>query len=74
MVSLSFDITISDGNISGGTTYLPYVFGVTANGNAVVIEKDTSSECADLIRKYKDLLDCGAITDEEFERKKRELL
>ena len=26
-------------NLHGGTTYLPYVFGVTANGNAVVIEK-----------------------------------
>lgn len=27
-------------NSGGGTTYLPYVFGVTANGNAVVIEPD----------------------------------
>jgi len=27
-------------NVSGGTTYLPYVFGVTANGNAVIIEKN----------------------------------
>jgi uncharacterized protein YbjQ (UPF0145 family)/transposase-like protein len=27
-------------NSSGGTTYLPYVFGVTANGNAVMIEKN----------------------------------
>jgi uncharacterized protein YbjQ (UPF0145 family) len=26
-------------NSHGGTTYLPYVFGVTANGNAVIIEK-----------------------------------
>ena len=26
-------------NLNGGTTYLPYVFGVTANGNAVIIEK-----------------------------------
>ena len=26
---------------NGGTLYLPYVFGVTANGNAVVIEKDS---------------------------------
>lgn len=26
-------------NLSGGTTYQPYVFGVTANGNAVIIEK-----------------------------------
>lgn len=26
--------------MSGNTKYLPYVFGVTANGNAVIIEKD----------------------------------
>ncbi|PWG59740.1 hypothetical protein DF200_06100 [Bifidobacterium catulorum] len=26
-------------NMNGGTLYLPYVFCVTANGNAVVIEK-----------------------------------
>lgn len=31
-------------NIRGGTTYLPYVFGVTANGNAVVIEKIEEDE------------------------------
>lgn len=27
-------------NMNGGTLYLPYVFCVTANGNAVIIEKD----------------------------------
>ena len=27
-------------NMSGGTLYMPYVFAVTANGTAVVIEKD----------------------------------
>ena len=27
-------------NSEGGTTYLPYVFAVTANGNAVTIEKN----------------------------------
>jgi len=27
-------------NSGGGTLYLPYVFGVTANGNAVIIEKE----------------------------------
>ena len=30
-------------NASGGTTYLPYVIAVTANGNAVVIEKNKDS-------------------------------
>lgn len=29
-------------NIVGGTTYLPYVICVTANGNAVIIEKDNN--------------------------------
>jgi hypothetical protein len=27
-------------NQQGGVTYLPYVFAVTANGNAVTIEKN----------------------------------
>lgn len=27
-------------NAGGGTLYLPYVFCVTANGNAVIIEKE----------------------------------
>lgn len=30
-------------NFGGGTTYMPYIFGVTANGNAVVIEKIENS-------------------------------
>lgn len=42
VIGVDFDyITIDPetANSSGGTTYLPYVFCVTANGNAVVIEK-----------------------------------
>ena len=35
---LTLDPETASGN--GGTLYLPYVFCVTANGNAVVIEKD----------------------------------
>ena len=30
--------------LAGGTTYQPYVFGVTANGNAVIIEKNKATE------------------------------
>ena len=30
-------------NSQGGTLYMPYVFGVTANGNAVVIEENKPS-------------------------------
>lgn len=41
IIGVDFDyITLEPetANSSGGTTYLPYVFGVTANGNAVKIE------------------------------------
>lgn len=42
VIGVDFDyITLEPetANIAGGTTYMPYVFCVTANGNAVVIEK-----------------------------------
>lgn len=42
VIGVDFDYLTLDpqtANMHGGTTYLPYVFGVTANGNAVVIEK-----------------------------------
>ena len=43
VVGVDFDYLTLDpetASSSGGTMYLPYVFGVTANGNAVVIEKN----------------------------------
>lgn len=43
VIGVDFDyITLEPetANSGGGTTYLPYVFCVTANGNAVVIEKN----------------------------------
>lgn len=43
VIGVDFDYLTLDpqtANASGGTTYYPYVFGVTANGNAVVIEKE----------------------------------
>jgi len=42
VIGVDFDYLTLDpqtANTSGGTVYLPYVFGVTANGNAVIIEK-----------------------------------
>ena len=42
VIGVDFDYLTLDpvtANITGGTTYAPYVFGVTANGNAVIIEK-----------------------------------
>jgi uncharacterized protein YbjQ (UPF0145 family) len=42
VIGVDFDYLTLDPetvNASGGTLYMPYVFGVTANGNAVVIEK-----------------------------------
>ncbi len=47
VIGVDFDyITLEPetANSSGGTTYLPYVFGVTANGNAVIIEKIEDDE------------------------------
>ncbi|MDV2632778.1 heavy metal-binding domain-containing protein [Lactococcus lactis] len=43
VIGVDFDYLTLDPetvNSNGGTLYLPYVFGVTANGNAVIIEKD----------------------------------
>ena len=42
IIGVDFDYMTLDpqtANATGGTTYLPYVFGVTANGTAVKIEK-----------------------------------
>lgn len=43
VIGVDFDYLTLDpqtANLRGGTTYMPYVFGVTANGNAVIIEKN----------------------------------
>ena len=43
VIGVDFDYLTLDpqtANFGGGTTYLPYVFGVTANGNAVIIERN----------------------------------
>lgn len=42
VIGVDFDYLTLDpqtANLGGGTTYQPYIFGVTANGNAVIIEK-----------------------------------
>jgi uncharacterized protein YbjQ (UPF0145 family) len=47
VIGVDFDYLTLDpetANSSGGTTYLPYVFGVTADGNAVIIEKNKTSD------------------------------
>jgi len=43
VIGVDFDYLTLDPetvNSNGGTLYLPFLFGVTANGNAVIIEKD----------------------------------
>jgi len=50
VIGVDFDYLTLDpqtATSAGGTMYLPYVFGVTANGNAVIIEKNdrTSLKC-----------------------------
>ncbi len=45
VIGVDFDYLTLDpqtANFNGGTTYQPYIFGVTANGNAVIIEKTES--------------------------------
>ncbi len=42
VIGVDFDYLTLDpqtAHLGGGTTYQPYIFGVTANGNAVIIEK-----------------------------------
>ena len=41
---------------------------------AVIIKESAPVSVADEIKKYKELLDMGAITEEEFEKKKKQLL
>lgn len=46
VIGVDFDYLTLDPetvNANGGTLYMPYVFGVTANGTAVLIEKDAAS-------------------------------
>lgn len=46
IIGVDFDyITLEPETVNnqGGTLYMPYVFGVTANGNAVTIEKNHAS-------------------------------
>jgi uncharacterized protein YbjQ (UPF0145 family) len=46
VIGVDFDYLTLDPetvNSQGGTLYMPYVFGVTANGNAVVIEENRPS-------------------------------
>lgn len=46
VIGVDFDYLTLDpetANSSGGVMYLPYVFGVTANGNAVVIKKKSTN-------------------------------
>lgn len=47
VIGVDFDYLTLDpvtANAAGGTMYLPYVFGVTANGNAVIIEKNKTAD------------------------------
>jgi hypothetical protein len=44
------------------------------NNNQTVIHKEEKLSSADELKKYKDLLDSGVITQEEFDAKKKQLL
>ncbi len=45
---------------------------VNAKNTSMVVKQETSN--ADELKKYKDLLDSGVITQEEFDQKKKQLL
>lgn len=45
-----------------------------SNENVISNQSNNISSAADEIKKYKELLDCGAISQEEFDAKKKQLL
>lgn len=65
-------------NIFAGWTIIAWIIAlIWANAEpkqAVVVERTISESSADELKKYKDLLDSGIITAEEFESKKKKLL
>jgi uncharacterized protein YbjQ (UPF0145 family) len=72
VIGVDFDYLTLDpqtANSTGGTTYLPYVFGVTANGNAVIIEKNNTHNniaCTDI-----DAMEYNRGSDAGFGRRAR---
>ena len=65
-------------NIFAGWTILAWVIALiwanTEPKSQTVIQQTTSQSNADEIKKYKDLLDSGVITHEEYDAKKKQLL
>lgn len=65
-------------NIFAGWTIIAWIIALiwanTEPKQAVVVERTISESSADELKKYKDLLDSGIITAEEFEIKKKKLL
>ncbi len=51
-----------------------YIQDKVKSTNTIVVEQNASTSNADELRKFKQLLDEGIITDEEFQKKKKELL
>ena len=65
------------GYSTAGFTLMGFFLGVIGLIIALVLPSRTGAEsttAADILIKYKRLLDEGAITQEEFDRKKQELL
>ena len=68
IIGVDFDyITLEPetANISGGTLYEPYIICVTANGNAVVIEKESDAEGSPVQRQWM-CTSCGKINSGSF--------
>ena len=47
---------------------------ISAEDSTAKPDLDKEQETIDMLKKYKELLDSGAITEEEFDAKKKELL
>ncbi len=75
IVGVDFDYLTLDpqtANMRGGTTYFPYVFGVTANGNAVVIVKNSELQKENGEKEVKFLApmvckSCGAVLEDGWQ-------
>ena len=51
-----------------------YIQNKVKSSNIMFVEKSAAISNADELRKFNQLLDEGIITDEEFQKKKKELL
>lgn len=70
VIGVDFDYLVLDpetANTGGGTLYLPYVFAVTANGNAVIIERNIKQHASIDVEGESVLSPLAAVTELEVQ-------